>query len=636
MFSFANFLDEFDKRMGKQNEIFPFINEGSRISFLQPIEIAYFLRVGPNKVIDFFKDYCKIQPSTTLVQDIYLDRSDGLMFKNSSSLRIRSYPEFNSNQIDIIWLGWGFPNAIKEQRIDSVVVCSINKSDFSTFNYILEYYKTLGFIEKCTLLKKRTSFSVKPSKYKNLRPKANESLPINLQFFNNQIEFNIFESHGLRIMVDEFIPISENYDSILEIEFDRKYLNDALKIQDCFLKRFQDNVEEKRKNKIHYILSTNSINSNEFRTSKVILNKLQVSSDKANSKDFQSPWSKSLPEFIFPSINYIIKKEWRKEAMPRYGKVKVISPGRLHFGVFNFEKIRVGVPGGGGIGVSTSAAKNIITVQITKQRKSPIKLIPQVEHLLKLFSTLVNYDWRRIDIKIVEQITHKHSGLGSNISLNIGVLFALNKLFDEPFSIDELCKINMHNYIEGYNKSMVALGMDSGLGSPSILLGGLTWVNEDGEFCGNLPLLEHYCLLAIPNKQRKKSHPNNENLDISKIDEISKGKLKEFIPNTFWKAFQSKNPKKVFEVCREFNSIWCNHFMKSIYGERFLKKFEIFSEKLNAIYAGMSSEGPSLFMIFENQDDLNQAMLKTTKNPELKHFKIISGKIGEKLHYDAK
>jgi len=71
-----------------------------------------------------------------------------------------------------------------------------------------------------------------------------------------------------------------------------------------------------------------------------------------------------------PGENFVIKKKWFKKAIPLHREIEVTSPGRLHFSIIDFLKMKPPNPGGGGLGISTSVVKNKVRITVVKKQKN--------------------------------------------------------------------------------------------------------------------------------------------------------------------------------------------------------------------------------------------------------------------------
>jgi predicted sugar kinase len=193
--------------------------------------------------------------------------------------------------------------------------------------------------------------------------------------------------------------------------------------------------------------------------------------------------SDGTPETYFlPGTSFRIRDEWRRPAAPVHRRVRVVSPGRLHFNVIDFSKMRPVLPGGGGLGISTTTAQNEVEVSIGGGEGPTV---PTARHLLALFREIVGHSEDDVRVTVSERIRHVHSGYGSNVTLNTAVLAGLNALFGTPLSIPEMWDVLTQNFVENGDDRHVYWGLDTGVGEAAVLYGGLVWVDEHARYVGS-------------------------------------------------------------------------------------------------------------------------------------------------------
>ncbi len=363
-------------------------------------------------------------------------------------------------------------------------------------------------------------------------------------------------------------------------------------------------------------------------------------------------------DYFLPGQNFKILPRWRRTIEPQYSLVKVKTPGRLHFSVFDFSLMTPGL-GGGGLGISTSTGGNEIEIYFDKNKQdNPDNLIPTWNHLLNLFKELVNYQGNDLHIKISRIIRHFHSGLGSNVTFNTAVISGLNALFGSPFSQNEIWDIVTMNFVENTddNKS-IYFGLDTGVGEAALLYGGIVWIesnpkNHEGYYLGNLQSNNLWVVTGIGIEEKlatekmleyKRMGANkiSDNTELDILSYICKAhqteygyKLYQFLKNKLKPAFLRNDFYEFFDLCWELNVIGTMKAMGIAYNYEIMKALSDKFHDMNALYAGLSSAGPGAFVFTKSEDDAKR-MQEIWFNSYNDYFKDINiGKAGEKLIID--
>lgn len=179
----------------------------------------------------------------------------------------------------------------------------------------------------------------------------------------------------------------------------------------------------------------------------------------------------------------VVRDDWRRPARPVHRRVRVRSPGRLHFQVIDFGRMQPMIPGGGGIGISTTTGTTELEITVGAGSGAPV---PTAAHLLALYCHLVGHDAGDVRVEVPARIRHVHSGYGSNVTFNTALLAGLNAAFGTPFSVPELWDILTQNFVENTaDGERIYFGLDTGVGEACVLYGGIVWVDEHARFVGN-------------------------------------------------------------------------------------------------------------------------------------------------------
>lgn len=160
-------------------------------------------------------------------------------------------------------------------------------------------------------------------------------------------------------------------------------------------------------------------------------------------------------------------------------KVHCIYPNRIHITPIDCNRFNYGEPGGGGIGFAIKS-ENSISIELSSVMKysGPKDIQPIVTRSLYLVSTLLELE-QEFSIKInLSPEVLPHIGLGSNACLMTAICASINTLYNSPLSNRNLMEIIGSNFAECYHGKCV-LGLDTGVGPATTLLGGFCLVSMD-------------------------------------------------------------------------------------------------------------------------------------------------------------
>lgn len=226
-----------------------------------------------------------------------------------------------------------------------------------------------------------------------------------------------------------------------------------------------------------------------------------------------------------------------------------------------------------------------VTVTETKTRKITITCniddIPLDEHNIAYKAAAQFFKDTKIkntgiNIDIVKRIPHA-AGMAGGSADGAGVLVALNELTGADLSIDELCKI----------------GVKIGADVPFCIKGGTLLAQGIGDILNKVkPLRKCFILIAKPDCSVNTAYAYRQ------FDECGKAHTPDKLGMLY--AMQSRDLKSIAEK------------MENVF-EQFIavdNKVEIKSimRNHNALGVCMSGSGPTVFGIFENKEDANNAL----------------------------
>lgn len=574
---------------------------------LNPCEIGFFIESNVQSLIAYLSAHLNSESTSTEIFDNYVDTSDCELFQSNRSLRIRSYPQHPMNNIDLILASWE-PAILNGERFkaDNVTVLSVELNQSIDAEKILTQYEESGFEKVLQVRKRRTTFDLVNSEYKEGK-KCNVDFSEAGELDSPQ---SIFEctNHGLRILIDEFECSDYQWPPVLEIEFDDRLKRIAFEISDRIEAQQEVQLRRKEYNKITYAMkglldvTVNRVRGPTY-SDKSRIETQRDGKDSVFSTTKKPSISKNeLNQQVFaPGFRQQIFEEWKRIAEPKHGAVKTKSPGRLHFGIWNYDKLKIGVPGGGGLGLSTSISECVVTVKLKSNQKTLLHTNTSGQHWAMLFCKLVGFDHKLISVDVQKKIEPAHIGLGSNVVLNTSILKSLNIMFGEPFTDLELCEIEKFNYVETAGKLLLEKGCDSGLGAPATLFGGLVVVDESGSFVDSISTDSLFVVVVITVNPAISSVSERDSSDLRSIWEARKNDLQDVYRNQLLPAIELKDLEECLIAARECNEIWFKEFGAYVHGRSFINHFEKMAFNSGALLAGMTSEGPSVYAIMEDR-----------------------------------
>lgn len=587
---------------------------GRRLS-IDVDEIAYFTSSGFAEISAFFMARLGIGFHEESIQDYYFDSPNRTFLEQSSSLRLRRYARSEAAcSFDVIWVRWTVSGlrsrlSLPAARRQNIAVQSFRAKSESSFEALLKEYRRTGYQQVLGFSKTRRSFEVRPAQSRQSRNGDLSVVP------------------GLRVCLDLPKPGSFINKRIIEVEFGERYRKDAAALVRDFLRIYGRHSTPKLLSKIVLApaLASQAIRFHPSMRSEAVL-------EATPNSDFH--WfvrSPALPpKQNAPGMGFFVKKGWHRVAAPRHERLRVTAPARLHFCVWDFAKLKRGAAGGGGLGISCSAYETIVEIQHKGRGSSSTRAPATARHLTKLFAGLVGYDADRLSISVVTRVPFAHSGLGSNVSLNVAVLWGLNKLFGEPFSIDEIADILMRNYVESDDDRRVFRGLDTGVGETCLLRGGLAWMDADGGATGIRDGGPLYAVVACGRPEALEISAAPLILD-AEYKRLYSRSLLPLLSRKLKPAFLAGDMPRFWKLVWDLNRKWSLKIARRFYREDVITAFTEMVRDGGGLYAGLSSEGPSMFAVVRSRDEATviARRLSSRFSSYFVEFKI--GRLGEPL-----
>jgi predicted sugar kinase len=324
-------------------------------------------------------------------------------------------------------------------------------------------------------------------------------------------------------------------------------------------------------------------------------------------------------DYFLPGEQFRVRAEWRRAAAPVHARARVWAPARLHFNVIDFFQMRPMIPGGGGFGFSTSGVWQEVEVAAGDGAAGP--MIPTAAHLVRLFCDLVGFDASCVSVSSPRGSGKAHGGFGSNVTFNTAVLSGLNALFGTPFSVPEIWDLLTQNFVENADTDDVHIywGMDTGVGEACLQYGGLVWVDQYARYVGSADTAGLYVVTARGDTQkmaaeRVKNFGQGGQHGIGDADELESLQFcldyqREYHDRVLAVLEKRMKPALLRNDARAFlshgwalNEVGTYVIMEGLWRVDVLRGIMRVAREKGALYAMMSSAGPSFFAIAEGRD----------------------------------
>ena len=325
-------------------------------------------------------------------------------------------------------------------------------------------------------------------------------------------------------------------------------------------------------------------------------------------------------DYFLPGEQLFIRDEWRRQARPVHALARVWAPARLHFNVIDFFQMRPRIPGGGGFGFSTTGAHGEVEVSIGAAGSGKA-VVPTADHLVRLFCELVGHDPTTVSVGVPLRIRGVHSGFGSNVTFNTAVLSALNALFGTPFSVPEIWDLLTRNFVENADTddAHIYWGMDTGVGEACLQYGGLVWVDQHARFVGSADTAGLFVATARGDTaalaaERVRGFGQGGVHGIGDADELESlefcftyqreyhDRVVPFLERRMKPALLRNDARAFLSHGWELNEIGTYRIMEDLWNREVVRGVIRVARENGALYAMMSSAGPSLFAIAEGRE----------------------------------
>ena len=186
-----------------------------------------------------------------------------------------------------------------------------------------------------------------------------------------------------------------------------------------------------------------------------------------------------LPSRFKPDEYITIPAQMVKSRLNSIGnKVSGFFPSRIHIAPIDCNRFAYGKPGGGGVGFGILSENELtLTLSDNFDYEGPEFYRPTVQRTISIAEKSFNLkNSYHVSLNLSHEVS-SHGGLGSNAIIMSSILFAINALFNRPFTNEEVRFLITNNFAES-DKGMCCPGLETGLASAILAYGGFNLVGD--------------------------------------------------------------------------------------------------------------------------------------------------------------
>ncbi len=305
-----------------------------------------------------------------------------------------------------------------------------------------------------------------------------------------------------------------------------------------------------------------------------------------------------------------------------YREVQVKVPSRLHPTVLDMNRFNLNRPGGGGLGFAVKIFFHA-TVKAIPEPEIRVNGERQLitEHFGHAFKQLLNYEGG-FDIELQDH-KRRHVGLGSSIGSMCAVCLGMNEVLGRPFHGWELRRImGFHACEESpIGAEYLLPAFETGIGAMAGVNGGWIVASDDLTMVYRVPLPDTKAIIFIPDVEsledeftgKETSAESEAELLLRRarfLDSMQAGAKAELVLLDMIPAMIRGDLKKIGDALFDISYLGSKRAeceQHGAYGTPIYSYINAF-RGIGAEIAGMSSVGPTIFALTQNQETYDKIL----------------------------
>lgn len=314
--------------------------------------------------------------------------------------------------------------------------------------------------------------------------------------------------------------------------------------------------------------------------------------------------------------------EPRKHGEIKTNEIEVKVPARLHPTVMDMNRFNLNRPGGGGIGVAIAVyfhakIKAIPEPEIRTKGERPLI----ITHFAHVFKKLLGYTGG-FEIELYDH-KRRHVGLGSSIGTMCAVCIGMNEVLGRPFHGWELRRImGFHSCEETPSDDGFLLpAFETGIGAMAGVNGGWLVASDDLMLVHRVDLPNTKAIIFIPEVQsiedeflgKETSAESEVELLLRRartLDAIQAGAKAQIVLFDMLPAMIRGDLKKIGDALFDISYLGSKRAECEQHGNFGTPIYQYINafRKIGVEITGMSSVGPTIFALTQDQDVYDRAM----------------------------
>ncbi|PLX86109.1 MAG: sugar kinase [Desulfuromonas sp.] len=339
-------------------------------------------------------------------------------------------------------------------------------------------------------------------------------------------------------------------------------------------------------------------------------------------------------DFIRPLESFGVEPRTVTEVVER--EVEVTVPARLHPTVLDMNRFNLNRAGGGGIGIGIQV---YFHAKVRSRKDGEIVVNGErtliMEHFCHVFKELLGYPGG-LEIELQDH-KRRHVGMGSSIGSMVAACIGINEVLGRPFNGRELRRIAGYHSCEESPRDNGYLmpAFETGIGAMAGVNGGWILGTDDLEMVYRVPLPDTKCIVFIPDvPSLEDEFTGKETAAESEVelllrrarylDSMQSGVKAQLVLYDMLPAMIKGDLKGIGDAMFDLAFLGSKRAECEQHGVNGAPIYNYIStfREIGAEVAGMSSVGPTIFALTQN-DDTYERILKYLRAQGVPESRII-------------